>query len=404
MNWFQKIINSFITPEMSYKNIMGLLNYNKNSYLSIKDKNDALFAYIAVPAIRAIIDKKAEFFAKGQIFEENNKGEKVFNSILKDVFKHPHPFYSENEFLQVIAKQFSLFQEVFIYTNRKWVGSLLSEDDTLLVLPASMMKVNYKKDADIKTITSKYDYVIDYELSYNGKTITFKPEEIIHITSTSMSVGLNDDVDLKLKSIEKPINTMLSAYDIVIGLYRKNGGFGILSNNAKGTGAEMFNTKIAKSDIDDLQKELKNYTYNHDEWNTIITNAQLSYIPMSFPLKDMELTDNFKQAMVDICNVLNFPILSLNNLDASTFNNMEISDRKLYTDAIIPMWDLFASEFESAKFTANNIKFDYSFIPVLQDDKKTEYEAILLNDDIWIRRYKENVVTFEEMRIGIGLK
>ena len=375
----------------------------QSKYISIDSKDDILLSYILVPTITAIINRKSELFSKANFTEINKKGEQIIESEFLNVINNPHPFYSGNEFKKTIAKQLFLFQEVFIYVNRKNTGAFIEDGDTFLVLPAQDVEIKVKKDFDIKEIKEEEDYLNGYIFNFKNKKIFFYPDEILHWTSTSLKSDSFEHADMNFKSIEKPINTILSAYNIVNGLYNRNGGFGILTNNSKGPSAEMYNNNIKNKEKEQLQKEIRDYSFNTDEYNMIISNASLKYQPITYPLSNMQLSDNFLQAKKDICDALIFDILTLNNIQGATYANLETADKKIYTDAIIPAWEMVESGLNSAKLSINKIKLDYSHIEALQGDKKNQIEATQLNDNLWINRFEKGTVTYNQMLVGMEL-
>ena len=116
------------------------------------------------------------------------------------------------------------------------------------------------------------------------------------------------------------------------------------------------------------------------------------------------LDENAMRAMTDIANVMNFEVLSLNSLDGSTYSNKENSDKDLINNSIIAMWDLLETALQKENLTPNTILVDYSHIPELQEDKVKEMEKIKINDEIQINRFNNNIITYNELRLALGLE
>ncbi len=371
-----------------------------SKYIQIDDKDDILLSYKINPTIRSIVDKKSDLFSKILIQEKNKADEILEDTPFLKVINNPHPFYSQNQFLFSLSKQLTLFGVCYIYVNRSNIGGLLTENDTMLVLPANDIEEIYSENINLKEIKNKSDYLLGYKFYFQGKEIIFETYEIIKIGGTAFE---NFDTE-KIQTLENAVNIISSAYNVRNTLQRRNGGFGILTNDQKTNAQDMFNSDIEKSEIDNLQKEIKRYNFNKNDYNFIITNAALKFQAITYPIKDMALMESVTQARIDICDVLNFPILALNDMSGSTFSNMETADKKIYTDSIIPMWELVQSEFNSALFTLNNIYFDYSHIESLKENKKTEIETSQINDDLQINRFEKGIITYNEMRVAIGLE
>ena len=82
---------------------------------------------------------------------------------------------------------------------------------------------------------------------------------------------------------------------------------------------------------------------------------------------------------------------------------MEIANKSIYTNSIVPAWNLVASEFNANNLTLNKLQFDYSNIEVLQDDKKLQAEKEAAQNQVWINLYNSGIATLEEAREGVGL-
>jgi hypothetical protein len=394
-NFFKK--NDF-TPKEAF---MRAFSTSSSEYLEIATKDDVLFAYLNCPTVRAIVDKKTELFSNFQLKEISPQGIELKNTPFLNVLAKPHPLYSEGEFWQTLGKQWELFDEVFIYVERANIGGLIAEGDTFLILTANDVKININEKYNPKEKNS--NLIDSYDFYFKGKKLEFKPSEIIHVSKTALNSKNWESVDLRLKSCEGAINTILASYNVTTTLLNRNGGFFIFTNDA-GDGGLEFNREIEKDEIENLQKDLKNYTFSRDGNNAIITNAKLKVQSISYPIKDMDLDNMNNRAITDICNVLNFPILALNSLNGSTFNNLEITDKKIYTDSIIPSWKIWEAVFNEQNFSLNTIKFDFSDINNLLDNKKIELETKKINDDIQINRYNNKLISLNELRVAIGLE
>jgi len=395
MGLFQRVFKKN-TAISSY--FQGLSTIN-SKYISIQSKDDILTAYKINPTIRAIVERKASLFSNITIKEVNNNDEEIIESPLLSLIENAHPFYSGNQFLYTIGKQLSLFGVCYIFANRSNLGGLVNENDTFLVLPANDVTEIYK-DFDIKEIKNKDDYISHYNFYFKGNNIIFEPYEIMKIGGIAFE---NFDFE-NIQTLESAVNIISSAYNVRNTLQRRNGGFGIMTNEKSSATADMFNTDIEIDEINKIQKDLKKYSFNREDYNLIITNASLKYQAITYPIKDMALNEAVMQARVDICDVMNYPILALNDMAGATFANMEISDKKIYTDSIIPLWEITNSEFNRQNLTLKKIVFDYSHIQSLQLDRKTNLETKQINDDIEINRFEKGIITFNEMRVAMGLE
>jgi len=397
-----KSISNFLNPRTYRRgDFLGGFGDVTSKYITIDNDIDMLNAYQIVPTIQAIVNKTSDVFSKTQIKEFDKKGEELFDTPTLNLFANPHPFYSENEFLKTLSKEFQLYQQIFIYVNRKNLNGLISDGDTMLILPTTDVTVKYRK-TNLKEIKSTADFISHYEFEFNNDTVTFEPYEIIHIADTSLTSDFIT-IDSFYKALEAPANTIMSAYNVRNNLQSKNGGYGILTNEGSGSPLEG-DFGLDPDEVKKVQKDFKKYSFSRKDYQNIITSMRLKWQPMTYEISSMALPESVANAKTDICDLLNFPILSLNSLDGSTFSNMEISDKKLYTDAIIPLWELFEKVFNSQTFSLNEIKFDFSHIEALQKDRKVEIEISTLNDNQQIIRYEKGFITKNQCLIAMGLE
>lgn len=391
LNWFKSKNN------YKYISTLGVTN---GEYLEIKTAKDVQTAYLTNPIVYSIVEKKASIFSKTIIKEISQKGEEIENSIFLEIIKNPNVLQGENGFLTEIGRQLALYHNCIIFVNRAIPNTFLRADDTLMVLDFSNCEINYKKN-NFKDIKTKYDVIenVSYFDEITGKTIIFLPSELIFISSEKINQN-----DIYLKAAEAAINVINYKYSLLNSLYSRNGGFGIFSNIDSGVSSDFYNKNLTAPEKEELQQELREYSFKRGGKNYIITNRNIQYQPITYPISDLMLDENAMRAMTDIANVMNFEVLSLNSLDGSTYSNKENSDKNLINNSIIAMWDLLETALQKENLTPNTILVDYSHIPELQEDKVKEMEKIKINDEIQINRFNNNIITYNELRLALGLE
>jgi hypothetical protein len=400
MSIFNKIFKPQKFTSRDNSTFLDVFGDTEGMYRQIKTKQDIVWAYKFCPTIRAIIDRKAELFSNFVLKEMRGEIE-LQNTPFLNIMQSPHPFYSENEFFQTLSKQWDLFGEVFIWKISNNINAPLKNGDKLLILPAQNVHVEVNENYDLRF--DELNFIKYYELDLLQKTYRIEPYEIIHITKSNSDLKSFFESDKNIYSLEGAINSITAGYNVRNTLLNRNGGFGIFTNDIADGGLD-FNRNIESEEIESLQKDLKKYSFRRKDYNYIITNAKLRYQAITYPIAEMQVSEAIKQAKIDICDVLNYPILALNEMEGSTFSNMEIADKKIYTDSIIPSWKLFEKALNQENLTLNEIVFDYSNINALLTDETAELNNTKLNDEVQINRYKEGLITLNEMRLAIGLE
>jgi len=114
---------------------------------------------------------------------------------------------------------------------------------------------------------------------------------------------------------------------------------GILSNTSTDDAGPIPMEVDAKKQ---LQDDFQNYGLTHDQWQIIITDANLKWQQIALPIKDMMLGEFFSNDEIQIANAYMFPIPLMNNFKSAAGQaNMAQFNKQLYTDKIIPDWEMF---------------------------------------------------------------
>jgi hypothetical protein len=400
MNFFKKLFsrNSTQFYPQNYS-IFGLNNKDITNYIAINTKLQILEAYNSCSTLKSIIDTKADVFSRGLLYMQKNETN-IDNHFILDLLKNPHPLYSEKIFLKQFAKQIYLFDSCFILKNETIIGSPKSTK-SLLILDAERVKIVAKSNINMNEIANINDIIDYYEYTTLKGTIErYAPFQVFFISTLPLQISNNEIViNHTLYTAEQPVNVIISAYDVRIGLNRKKGGFHILTKEMPKSDAIAFNNQNdSEAEAERVQQELSKYSYSSQDYNTLVTLASFKVQTLSFPIASMELNEGIRQAKSELCDITNFPLALLNNLEGTTFSNMEIADKLLYTKSIIPSWQLFENEFNRYFNLPEKIKIDFSHIESLQSDKKTELETKNIETNTIIelnQKIKDGIITKE---------
>jgi hypothetical protein len=361
MGIFSKIVSFFNSTNPGVKAFFsGLWSFgtlkNVDSYININTVKDIQLAYNSCPTLQAIVNTTADVFSSCPFFvEKNNK------------FLQTHEVFDiiSINFLKDFAKQIKLYNECIIlieYTNI--VSKKVSK---FTVAPRNLVELKYDKNGNITL--------------YQYDTLNYMPEEVLHIYNVS-PIKYNSllTVATPVYSCEQAINVLISAYRVRISLNNRKGGFFIISQKQATNEAVAFNMQTdSEAAIIKAQSDLDKYGFANDNYSAIITTADVTAQPLSFPLSTMELNEGIRQAKAEVCDAMNFPLQVLNSLEGSTFNNKEIADKQLYANSVVSLWKLFEQTIST--FFGINFKFDLSTIESLQPNKKLLLETKNIEKD-----------------------
>jgi phage portal protein BeeE len=130
--------------------------------------------------------------------------------------------------------------------------------------------------------------------------------------------------------------------------------------------------------------------------------GEMGYIELGLSLADMDVMELQSIDFTKLCNAYKIPEVLLNNHKASTDNNVNWAEKRLYTNSILPniylLRDALVTQI-APLFGLNKkrtIEIDLSEIPSLHADLKQQAEA--LNAMWWVTpNEKRDIMQFEEL-------
>ena len=401
-NIFSNFANKFFSSKSSP---FWYSQKDTTRYLKMNSKDDILKAYNSCSTLKSIIDHSSEVFSRGIFYVEKN-GKVVENHYIVNFF-NSSSILQNDTFQKEYAKQILLYgicvivKQSNIITDRKGIkNAFILEFDQTEIFVKEQYKTN--KDAkDIKNINEVIEKV-EYTNQKGKKDIYNVSEDILIISNQPLFIENKKlTCNHRLIAAEQIINVLISAYELRIYYNRKRGGTFLISKKPLNAGVNerIFNQE---SEEEALKKALNAQTISEDgaASNTVFTNQSYDTKALSLPLTSLELNKGIIQAKADLCDLLNFPLPLLNNIEGTTFDNKASADKQLYTSLIIPMWQNFDNKVNNTLIIDKSevFKTDFSHIESLQKDKKTDLEAknietnmiILLNDKI-----KNGIITTE---------
>jgi hypothetical protein len=410
MGFFNKLFksnnkkSSSLVPTMEIR-MVGTRKFN----FEYKEAEHYYQAYKNIPQIRAVIDSSAKAFARGK-FEDtrmNADGEIEIdrNSDLIQAFRRPHPLLTEKEFLEALYKNWQLFDIVYIVKNIP-VGFAIKG---MFVLPSKDVKIVPKENIgkDLFYATEIDEVIKGYELTFNDQIITFKPNDIWMISNSSLRLEEDGYLypEYKMRSLKEPIKIIAASYEIDLELKINHGAIGIISPDGKdGQGEVLPLTKKSKKS---LQEDYGDYGLTREKWKLIIADAALKFSPISLPVKDLELSEGIEDQKRIIADVFTYPYELMANVKGTTFSNKKESREMLYTEKIIPEWEIIQEsanyEFKLNEDEDRELRINYSHIEATQGDReeKARTNKITIESVLEVNnKISENVI---DQEIGINI-
>jgi len=336
-------------------------------------------AYQNIPQLKAVVNRLSDAYIRGHKEIITQKKDIITSGDVYDVIGKPNPLQSKYEFWETFYRNYTLFDRVHVLKISTNLGL-----HSMVVLPTMDVKIVPVLDSDIRTELELSDFILRYDLYYNGKIIELDVNDVWTFTSSSLS-GRYDGYlypDRKLSALHKPISNIELNYKSRNELMAGQGAIGMISSekaDADGTLA------LEPDEIKEFQESMKKYRLASGDYKYLITKAAMKWTPMTVPIKDMMFLESLQSDSDAICDVLNYPaILLASSQRDSKYANLNEVRKLLYADNIIANSEKIDSSFNQnfkQFLKLDKLYTDYYHLEVLQSDKKINAVTNKLNTE-----------------------
>lgn len=376
--------------------------------------NSSLVAYQQCPVVSSIINKKASCIINGitKIVDNDNQEINTVQAVaLRKLLKKPNAIQSGKQF----KAQQSVYKQIYGYCPVLVIKPVGFEADyskwKLWNLPPWMIlaqtNTNLFYESDAKPFTSIL-------LTYMGHSVYLNPDSVFFIkenqisTGTYMYNGNTNNVSLhlpdsRLFAVEKPINNLIASLNSRGSLIQERGPQWLLTNDSADS-AEQGLFPIDEEAKKDLHKDFLQYGIMAGQRKAIITDAKLKLQTVGFNVQELQLLEGEIQDAKMICDQLNYPPYLMGLVDAK-FDNQDIAERNLYTNAIIPDCESDDEQISSMlglEAFGLKITTDFKHLPALQENEEKKGRGALLMNQALVIEFYNNQITWNEWRVERG--
>tara|TARA_R110002051_G_scaffold308116_1_gene379531 strand:- start:20787 stop:22190 length:1404 start_codon:yes stop_codon:yes gene_type:complete len=246
-----------------------------------------------------------------------------------------------------------------------------AEPMAVYVLPAHLMNIVLKQDANLLTVESPIDY---YKLIEGDQYIRFDESDVVHIKNPNPNFdmqgshlyGMSD-----LRAALRNIQDSNEAIDNNIKTMKNGGAYGFI--HSKGQNALTADQAL------EVKSRLKEMDADNDRLSKITgVSAELGFTRISLTTDELKPFDFLEFDQAGICNVLGWYTEFLNSKNSSSgLNNGALAEmrRAAITDTIMPLLGLFQDGINSKKFLQSFqgyenavLEFDPTDLPEMQVD------------------------------------
>jgi len=405
-NLFKKKINpnNLIVKELTKERInnfrlQGYGNVSAN-WFSLNNRLNYLDAFYTCPPLNSIINYQAYMFSrctfKHYKKQANGKYKEIKDSNLIKKLNNPNPLQSGNEFLSQLYIYWQVYGNNFIYNATTLDPSNYDYIVNLWNLPNQYLDI--KVTNKLWSANSLTDIIKSITLTNTREF--FNVENIILINNSGIKYDNGKYLlgSSKIDTLIKPISNILSSLEARNVLLNKRGALGILSNESTDANGTI---PLQGTEKEDLQNSFLDYGLSNEQWQIIITDANLKWQQMALPIKDLMLEEGYKRDKIEICDAYSHDILLMNEKEASTFNNLNEAHKSVYSNKIIPCWKILESDLNNFfKLEQKNeyLEICYDDIEVLKEDKSLKLDNSIKEIDIIIKlntELRNNNISYE---------
>lgn len=281
---------------------------------------------------------------------------------LLTLLKNPNPYFKLDEFVYAVQANRDLTGDAYILIEGLKAGK-----------PTELYNLNSSKvEIQVDRLTNK---PIGYIYKVDNIEKHYTMEEVIHIRYVDprkTTYGLSP-----LSAARTTINILNEARTTNLAMFKNSGRLdGYYS--AEGTLNETSFNRL-KTEIEGKFRGSKN---SH---STPLLEGGVKYNPFAALPKDLEYISGMKLNKEEICSAYKVPVILVNSMEASSYNNIKEATKIFFNQAIIPRLTGLENAFQQILDLYSKdlfIEFDLSNIPALQDDLKDKalsYQIFISN-------------------------
>jgi len=304
------------------------------------------------------------------VLKEMVQDEKVtvtdMSNDLYRLLKRPNSDQTQKEYRREQYSNYLLTGDTFEW---KRMAAGFNYPTSLKVIPSQYTEINMVNDNDY------FSEIKNYQFCWASQNYSFGPEEIIHTQNLDPSYCDKKGLSF-LQPSYKALSTSNQVHNAEAHMIENRGATGMISSDQEGYPL----TDEERKTIEEKFKERAGGSHNYNKMLTV--GSKVKYTSLGLSPKDLTLTDLDINKLRKFCNVYGLSSQLFNDPANKTFNNLGEAKKSLYTEAAIPLAQLFVDAwnenlvpiFNEQDNTQYFIELDTSQIEVLQKDKKAEAE------------------------------
>ena len=350
-------------------------NNNEIQWQNVQSAYAFRSLWFSYPPIAAIIGRKAEAFANGQMELRNSKtGKEIEDKGWEKFMSRPNHAQTWTAFRKQLYSW--VYMRGFVYAYVEYAVGFKDIPDAIWLLPPWHILVQPIVGAKPFYQRAEPDKKRQVFFQWQGTQTQLNEEDLVLFTDSTSPI-INENTWLpesRLMSCRFPISNGIAIYNADNRMIKNHGALGILSND-KGADQTGSVVPLSSAEMNDARNALDGYGLQPGQQNIILTQAALKWQPMNMNLKDLQHLEKHVQNIKDCCDVLNYPIELLSIGISSKYSNKEEARKGMYQDSILQDSKVFDEQMNSeletkGKPTKVKIVHTFEHVGALQEDEQ----------------------------------
>jgi hypothetical protein len=377
----------------------------KDGLVKLNNEEAFLWAYNNCPPLKAIIGKRGKYFnvAKIDIYDKkkNEPAKGLYADSIRTLLKRPNPLQTGKQFFAQQNAYLDLFGWCAVLEIKPFGMDKIS---AMWNIPPWLLTPKYETET-FWNISDRNDLYRNFSFKWKNDNITFDKENIKVIFDDGFGTDNNMDLtipDSRLKGEDYNVSNIVAALTATNTGITRRGPTGILSNNASDS---VGHIPMMPGEKESVQKDFKRYGVTGQEYQVIITEANLSWQQMGSSLKDMELPVAIGNSVRSLCDSYGWPpeLIAGTNADIN-YENKEHAKKDAYTGTIIPESESRWEQRTDGLITDPNLELrgDFSKVPILQEDRLLTAQVRETQSKSAEKEFRNNLITHNQWLVLIG--
>lgn len=355
-----------------------------------------LRAYNECPPLKSIVGKRAKAFNVGKIEVFNKNTDKPATgpsaAAYRAILKRPNPLQTHKQFF---AQQ-NIYLDIFGYCP-VFIVCPFGVPDALSAIwniPPWIFDIQFTggwlQQNHVDGIFS------GYTMQWSTGLVTLPRENLKLIFDDGFGTDMDINLcipDSRLRSQEYPIFNIIASLKARNSLITRRGPTGILSNQGHDA---VGNIPLPNGEKNAIQQDFSRYGIVGQEFQVIITEANLQWQQMGFSTKDLMLFEEIEDDVNSLCDAFGwFPEL-LARTKGATFDNKEKAEKMAYTSTIIPEAESRIEQISNAIIGQGDTieyRISYAHAPALQAERLQTAQARKEMAIALEKEFKNNIIT-----------